>query len=425
MLILAAIDLVTYFLASPTTRHRNFKGEIVGLGILGTFWGIFVGLQDFDPAQIQSSIPSLLDGLKTAFLTSISGMSISMVLTVAQAMIDRRAAHGAEDPVQAAMQDLVAFADKAAKETAASQSAVLEQLRNGRMEQRDEALKLRQVFEASFAAMNTSLEAALQKLSEGASKEIIKALEDVIRDFNNKLTEQFGKNFQELNQACLKLVQWQENYRSHIETTEATLRQATEAIAETAAKLGLIAERNQEFERVCQQLGNLLSSSDIHTQALAQHLERQRELFQSVETGLAQVNVGMSDLKARFTVVLEGASAQIETSDHAFQGAITAIVEGFQRLERENGRAFDSVVSQAQASKQSIDELTTRIQGSLTTQTEVVTELTKKSKEMSEQTRAELAASLSQLNAALTSLTREFTGTYQRFLQRVEELMPS
>ncbi len=60
MAVLALIDIVTYFRASPTKPHRNFKGEIVGLGILGTFWGIFVGLQDFDTAQIQSSIPTLL-----------------------------------------------------------------------------------------------------------------------------------------------------------------------------------------------------------------------------------------------------------------------------------------------------------------------------------------------------------------------------
>ncbi|MEQ1859196.1 MAG: hypothetical protein ABMA13_04610 [Chthoniobacteraceae bacterium] len=80
MLVLAVIDLATYFWRSGE-HHRNFKGEIVGLGILGTFFGIFVGLQAFDAARIQESIPPLLDGLKTAFLTSIAGMSIAMLLT--------------------------------------------------------------------------------------------------------------------------------------------------------------------------------------------------------------------------------------------------------------------------------------------------------------------------------------------------------
>ncbi|WP_166484973.1 hypothetical protein [Nitrosomonas eutropha] len=36
-------------------------------GIFATFFGIALGLADFDAANIQASIPALLAGLKTAF----------------------------------------------------------------------------------------------------------------------------------------------------------------------------------------------------------------------------------------------------------------------------------------------------------------------------------------------------------------------
>lgn len=49
------------------------------LGVLGTFLGIFFGLQDFDVDNITESIPDLLEGLKTAFLTSIAGIILSLV----------------------------------------------------------------------------------------------------------------------------------------------------------------------------------------------------------------------------------------------------------------------------------------------------------------------------------------------------------
>jgi len=49
------------------------------LGVLGTFFGIFVGLLKFDVVQIEKSIPSLLDGLKTAFSTSLIGIFCSIV----------------------------------------------------------------------------------------------------------------------------------------------------------------------------------------------------------------------------------------------------------------------------------------------------------------------------------------------------------
>ena len=51
------------------------------LGVLGTFWGITVGLLDFDSKNLEASIPELLDGLKTAFFTSLAGMIGSLFLS--------------------------------------------------------------------------------------------------------------------------------------------------------------------------------------------------------------------------------------------------------------------------------------------------------------------------------------------------------
>ncbi len=51
------------------------------LGVLGTFWGITKGLMVFDTTDLDNSIPGLLDGLKTAFFTSLAGMIGSMVLS--------------------------------------------------------------------------------------------------------------------------------------------------------------------------------------------------------------------------------------------------------------------------------------------------------------------------------------------------------
>lgn len=54
------------------------------LGILGTFAGIIAGLLAFDINSIDISISGLLDGLKTAFITSLVGMSLSILYKIAQ-----------------------------------------------------------------------------------------------------------------------------------------------------------------------------------------------------------------------------------------------------------------------------------------------------------------------------------------------------
>jgi len=63
---------------------KDLKSQIISVGVLGTFVGIFIGLQGFDPADIQNSVNDILVGLKTAFFTSIVGMSVSISLSVLQ-----------------------------------------------------------------------------------------------------------------------------------------------------------------------------------------------------------------------------------------------------------------------------------------------------------------------------------------------------
>ena len=61
------------------------SGVLVGLGLLGTFLGLTVGIKGFNTStasDIQASIQGLLDGMGTAFLTSLAGMGLSLFYTV-------------------------------------------------------------------------------------------------------------------------------------------------------------------------------------------------------------------------------------------------------------------------------------------------------------------------------------------------------
>jgi len=60
---------------------ENLPSLISTLGVIGTFAGITVGLINFDTGDLDNSIPLLLEGLKTAFFTSLAGMIGSLILT--------------------------------------------------------------------------------------------------------------------------------------------------------------------------------------------------------------------------------------------------------------------------------------------------------------------------------------------------------
>lgn len=64
------------------THTNNAASILTIVGVLGTFIGIYRGLQKFNPGSevLQNSIENLLDGLKTAFITSIVGMISALLL---------------------------------------------------------------------------------------------------------------------------------------------------------------------------------------------------------------------------------------------------------------------------------------------------------------------------------------------------------
>ncbi|MEA1980342.1 MAG: hypothetical protein U9N54_05140, partial [candidate division Zixibacteria bacterium] len=65
-----------------TELWKSVPGMFVGFGILGTFAGLCIGLSDFNFSSskvILSSIQVLIDGIKTAFLTSLHGISLSII----------------------------------------------------------------------------------------------------------------------------------------------------------------------------------------------------------------------------------------------------------------------------------------------------------------------------------------------------------
>lgn len=74
--------LILFTRSIQKNAKRNFKNEIVSLGVLGTFIGIAIGLFHFDASDIKSSMPQLLEGLKTAFITSGVGIFFSIILSI-------------------------------------------------------------------------------------------------------------------------------------------------------------------------------------------------------------------------------------------------------------------------------------------------------------------------------------------------------
>lgn len=319
---LAVVDL-----SSTKETHRDMRALIVTTGIFGTFLGIYLGLQDFDTQNIEASVPPLLEGMKTAFLTSVFGMGSSIGITLYRAISHNEA--------------------PSELNTLGNVDSKLD--------------KLISINESGFENTQKSLREAIEQLAQGASAEIIKALEDVIQDFNTNLKEQFGENFKQLNLAVEKLLTWQQNYADQVENNESMLGKATELLGEVV--------------HVCND---------------------------SVE--------GAKHIKTAIDSVLK-VTEQIEDQSSQTAGALEAQKLIVQELEK----SFTVFKSSMEATSSATSQLTDDIKKSLTSQSESLNQLTGNIRER-------LPESLGQLEKTLTGLTNRFAEDYQRFLQAVASL---
>ena len=112
LIIIAAVFFILWYLINKWKKedklleHRRiveyFPTAVSTLGVLGTFFGITMGLVAFDSGNLDQSIPGLLEGLKTAFFTSLAGMIGSMILSSILNLKQDKTDKGVSDINQAA-----------------------------------------------------------------------------------------------------------------------------------------------------------------------------------------------------------------------------------------------------------------------------------------------------------------------------------
>ena len=184
-----------FFKFTPTTI-ANAPAVLTSLGIFATFVGVASGLSGFDTGNVQGSIPALLDGLKTAFWSSIAGIGGAVLIKLKHLVRSRRSDQDDAAHESATIDDLAELL----RELNRSLSG---QGTNDRLD-----------------ALKGSLDEFLAKAAESNSRALVDALHEVIRDFNAKLSEQFGGNFKQLNEAAAKILAWQGHYGALVEKAE-------------------------------------------------------------------------------------------------------------------------------------------------------------------------------------------------------------
>ena len=240
------------------------------IGIFATFFAIALGLLRFDSTNIQESVPALLDSMKTAFWASVSGVGSALTFNF------RRL-----------------FEKEEYVDDANVNQALLKELKGLRYESHE---NLKELTKAQNEALN--------KISKSSSEELVKALQEVIKDFNAKINEQFGENFKQLNQAVAKLLTWQGQYRSYIDASTESLTTITLNLQTVIGQLksvvqdsSVITENSkvftnnaESFKATAQHLEITLGNLDLQRSTIQNQLEKLSMLVSDAANDLPEIH---------------------------------------------------------------------------------------------------------------------------------------
>lgn len=227
--------------------NSAITGTLTGLGILGTFIGLSLGLGAFngdDIYTITDNVGPLLGGMKVAFHTSVYGIFFSLIFAFVHRCI-----------VADSQEKLQEFLD--------CYRECVEPVVAGN----EENIRTMLVYQANMANY-------LRHISEimtGNALEQTKGVEQIVQSFTTQIESAMATDFarlgRNLEKACDAQTVYAENYRSMEETTKLlinasyTLQQSLEATMEKQA--ALVRELDVQAKRIgetCDTLDNEISS---------------------------------------------------------------------------------------------------------------------------------------------------------------------
>lgn len=298
---------------------------LTSLGILGTFTGIVIGLLNFDPTQLDASIGKLLNGLKTAFITSIAGMFAGIFFKVVSTIWLKPTEAESESEVEPA--DILAKLDEQTRllestrdaVAGSEESSLAGQVKLLRTDLTDRHRDDRQAFESFAGHLRDQLTEVAQMLSRAATEQIVDALRQVIVDFNQKITDQFGDNFKRLDASVQKLVEWQEHYRQQLEQLHALYDQSVQNITNIDSAVAHIAESSSSIPDSMEKLAGIVDTASHQVAELERHLTAFAQLrdraVEAVPQMQAHVEEVTRDISASVNAASEHYKALLENSD--------------------------------------------------------------------------------------------------------------
>jgi hypothetical protein len=361
------------------------------IGIFGTFTGIVIGLLMFDHTNIDGSITGLLAGLKTAFITSLLGILTSIIFKASQSMgllqpnkivVTEIAEATPVDILNAINQQgksIERLANTIGGEQDKSLINLIQLMRSDINDSQKQSIKIGQEGNQTLIEINQKLEIQqsvfnefsdklwikmqdfADMLSKSATETVIEALKQVITDFNNNLTEQFGENFKQLNEAVKDLVTWQDNYKVQLAEMIEQYKQGVVAITQTEKSVSEISAESKVIPSTMNDLKEVMMVNKHQLENLEAHLEAFKDIRDKAVEAVPEIRKQIDQTVATISDSVTAASEHYKTllteSDKYIQSHISTSNELLDKFVENTKEGLNDVGTKLSDSAKQVEQV--------------------------------------------------------------------
>lgn len=277
--VIAIIAGLTVYFHGPVYSLRTVNAApsiLTSIGIFGTFLGVALGLMDFDTTDIEGSVPQLIEGLKTAFWSSIAGLLAGMSIKMRHVIKHVRNYETETQYTGATVDDLATLLGDIRLVLNKSGLADI----GGNIEAGTKGI------EQHLGRLETVISHYQEEMVSANSNALTSAITDLMTSFNDKITVQYGDNFRQLNQAVGRMVEWQENYKGELAKLLEQQKANGDVLDKATEAYQTMVQHTQAFNEVSEKLGDVMTGLQQQSESLGSYLDSLANLVSKASDGL-------------------------------------------------------------------------------------------------------------------------------------------
>jgi gas vesicle protein len=450
-------EFKNYLKADDEQALEHGPAELTTIGVIGTFIGISIGLAGFDVNDINGSVPVLLQGLKTAFLTSVLGIGAGLYIKRKKLkLID--ASEKEDDFTPQTFKAMFDNHLESQSSLIASMERVADELSGNKDDSVSSVLsKIRNDVNDNHKQSREDMKDFVKELAEQSTKGIIETLEEVIRDFNNKIGEQFGENFAKLEIAVGHLNEWQQQNKKQVAILIESFDTAASNQERVAESIALVEESTSVIPDHMKQLSAVLKANEDQLTALTKNLgafakmrEKAEEsipvIDQHIEQSVKTMKEAVERASGHYQTLLNDSRSMIDNFNKASQEFSSATKDGSQLIRssldgvardvKESGENMhQSVMKSANTMKLDMETVGESLKQNVNKQVSDIFEqftktehklknlLSENWNQWDEAMQKEVARVIGLMAGQLTQVSGAFVNDYQRMLQQINGSM--